>query len=217
MRRRCLAVAFPLSLMLAACSFPTGGGGGHHGGSCTATNFLNDDFHGGLANWTPTVGTAAISNDIGNPPPSTVMVNAGMASNRVFPDSCGVTVSVDLRRDTGFAIIKIVATTRVAQLAAFDTALVYRLCVPPSGSNPGGCLVHKVSITAPDTTWHRYRFVFVHDSAKSRWYRDGVLADTLDGVSSAGNLQLILGVFPTDNAGTGPSRGYFDNIIATGP
>jgi hypothetical protein len=210
-------MACPLAMLCAvACSFPTGSHGGHHGGNCNQTTFLNDDFStGSLANWFTFLGQPTISSSVGDPPPAVLMSNAAMQSNASFRTSasCGLTLSTAVRIDTGFALIKLVVpgVQRVALVQAFDTLVVYVLC------QPNGC-IHQAQLVAADTAWHTYQYAAVLDSATTRWMRDGIVQFSVGGaVATYDSLRLNLGVFPTDSAGTGPSRGYFDNVLVTSP
>jgi hypothetical protein len=202
------------AIAVTGCSLPTGGH--HRGAQCTSVTFLNEDFSSGaLANWFTLFGQPIIDASVGDPAPSARLSNANMQSNAKFQTTptCGLSLSVAVRHDTGVALIRIVVPgiQRVAQVQAFDSSVVYLLC------QPGGCIKQVQSVT-PDTTWHVYEYRAITDSAITQWSRDGVVQFSVGGAgASYDSLRVNLGVFPTGSAGTGPSRGFFDNVLATSP
>jgi hypothetical protein len=206
--------AAPLLLAALGCA---GLGGGHHhggGGGCVATTYLSENFSSGaLSSWNALGGTPAISNTVGNPPPSAQMANSAVMQDIPnLASFCGLTIAADVRRDSGFALMKVVipGVGRIGVLQVFDTVTYYVLC------NGSGCTYASES-HGLDNGWHAYKFVIDTATFDGFWYRDGAVKYTVASVGSYNSLRVNIGAFPADSAGLGPSLAYFDNVVLSSP
>jgi hypothetical protein len=204
-------------LLLAALGCAGFGGGGHHhggGGGCVATTYLSDDFSSdALSNWRTLGGAPAVSSTLGNPPPSAELANSAVMQDIPnLASFCGLTISADVMEDSGLALVKVVipGVAKIAVLQVLDTVTYYVLC------NGSGC-THAIELHAPDNAWHTYKFVIDTTTFDGFWYKDGVVRYTAPSVGSYNSLRVNLGAVPSDSAGTGPSLGYFDNVVLSSP
>lgn len=208
--------AAPLLVLAALGCAGFGGGGGHHhgaGGGCVATTYLSDDFSAGLSHWNTLNNTPAISNTVGNPPPSAQMASsAAMQDIPNLASFCGLTIAADIMQDSGFAFMKIVipGVAKIALLQVYDSATYYVLC------NASGC-THATESHGPDKSWHTYQFTIDTVTFDGSWSRDGAIKYTAPSVGSYTSLRVNVGAFPADSAGLGPSLAYFDNVVLSSP
>ena len=208
--------AAPLVFLAALGCAGLGGGGGHHqgsGGGCVATTYLSDNFSAGLSQWATLHGAPTTSNTVGNPPPSAQMADS--ATIQYIPalaSVCGLTIAADIRRDSGFAFMKVVipGVAKISLLQVFDTVTYYVLC------NTSGCNFSSES-HGIDNAWHTYKFVIDTITFDGSWYRDGAIKYSAPGVGSYNSLRVNIGAFPADSAGLGPSLAYFDNVVLSSP
>jgi hypothetical protein len=208
--------AAALPLVAIACALPTGGH--HHGNgggqSCTTTTYISDDFSGSLSHWGTISGTPTISASIGNPAPSAEMDSAAAMQDipSLAATTCGLTVAADIRRDSGFAFMKVVipGVAKIALLQVFDTVSYYVLC------NSSGCSF-ATELHAVDHAWHNYRFTIDSGTYNGFWFKDGATEYTVSSIGTYASLRVNIGSAPADSAGLGPSLAYFDNFLSTSP
>jgi len=156
------------------------------------------------------MGTAVISSNVGDPSPSVFLSNGIIESATNFrtTDNCGLRLSVAMRSDSGSVQFEVwlPGIGYVAHVdASFGTAL-YELC------QPGACIYVTQNVPY-DKAFHVYEYDELPDSAIQRWMRDGVTEFQLGGaVFQHDSLRVHLNAL--GNSPSGPSGGYFDNVLA---
>jgi len=203
-----VAGAFVVAAGMVACNFGVGIGDGNHGGG--ATTVLDDTFgNGSLSNWVVVLGTPTISDSVGDPAPSAFLSNADMKTAATTTMSNGLTITANIRVDSGSAAFRLVQPgTPIAIAHVFRDSAVYVICTSSD------CPQTRTTFGA-DMSWHQYRFVYDATAQSGQWLRDGTSQFTMSDVPSQATVFLKLGVFSKDTAG--PSGGYFDNVVITMP
>ena len=201
-----VAGAFVVGAGAVACSISTGGG--NNGGG--PTTILNESFaNGSLSNWVILLGTPSINANVGDPAPAAFLSNADMKTVATTTMTNGLTITADVRVDSGSAAFRLVQPgSPVAVVHVFRDSAVYIICTSadcPETSAP----------FAEDANWHEYRFVYDAGTSSGQWLRDGANQFSVSNVPALPTVFLKLGMFSHDTAG--PSGGYYDNVNVTQP
>lgn len=203
-----VAGAFVVVAGVVACSISTGNSDGNKGGG--PTTILNETFSSGsLSNWIILLGTPTISASVGNPVPSAFLSNADMKTAGTTTMTNGLTITADIRVDSGSAAFRLVQPgSPIAVVHVFRDSAVYVICTSSDCQESSAPL-------AEDSAWHRYRFVYDAGTSSGRWLRDGTNQYSVANVPALGTVFLKAGMFSKDTAG--PSGGYYDNVVVTTP
>jgi len=201
-----VAGAFVVGAGAVACSISTGGG--NNGGG--PTTILNETFgNGSLSNWVILLGTPSITANVGDPAPSAFLSNADMKSVATATMTNGLTITADIRVDSGSAAFRLVQPgSPVAVVHVFRDSAVYIIC---AGAD---CTVTSAPF-AEDSAWHEYRFAYDAGTSSGQWLRDGANQFSASNVPALPTVFLKAGMFSHDTAG--PSGGYYDNVKVTEP
>ncbi len=201
-----VAGAFVVGAGAVACSISTGGG--NNGGG--PTTILDETFgNGSLSNWVILLGTPSINANAGDPAPSAFLSNADMKTVATASMTNGLTITADIRVDSGSAAFRLVQPgSPVAIVHVFRDSAVYIIC---AGAD---CTVTSTPF-AEDSAWHEYRFAYDAGTSSGQWLRDGANQFSASNVPALPTVFLKAGMFSHDTAG--PSGGYYDNVKVTQP